>query len=99
MSTQAVPSKDSDFDQVSGLAVENSTQYATKWEIPQTEVTTLSDSHIAWHAAFEKARDPATRTEGTVAAKDTARDAHLDVRGEMGDWSPIGSVIIPGRKV
>jgi hypothetical protein len=37
---------------------------------------TLSDSHIAWHAAFEKAIDPATRTEGTVAAKDTARDAH-----------------------
>jgi hypothetical protein len=76
MSTQVVPSKDSDFDQVSDLVVTNSTVYATKWEIPQPEVITLSDSHTAWHTAFEKARDPATRTEGTVAAKDTAREAH-----------------------
>jgi hypothetical protein len=76
MSTQLIPHKDVDFDQVSDLVVTNTTANATKWEIPQTEVTSLSDSHTAWHKAFEKTRDPATRTEGTVAAKNTARDAH-----------------------
>jgi hypothetical protein len=76
MSTQVVPSKDADFDQVSGLVVGESMGNSEKWGIPSQEVAALSESHGSWHAAYEKAGNPATRTEGTVAAKDTARDAH-----------------------
>jgi hypothetical protein len=76
MNTPVVPHKDFDFDRVSGLAVENATQYATKWDIPSPEITLLTDSHTAWHAAYEKAIDPSTRTNGVIAAKDTARVKH-----------------------
>jgi hypothetical protein len=76
MSTQVVPSKDSNFDRVSGQVVEDSTQNATKWGIPSQEVTTLTESHENWHEKYETAANPATRTEGAVAAKNTARYSH-----------------------
>jgi hypothetical protein len=76
MSTPVVPSKDADFDRVSGLVVDDSTQNATQWGIPGTEVTTLTTSHENWHEKYETASNPATRTEGVVAAKNTARDSH-----------------------
>jgi hypothetical protein len=76
MSTPVIPHKDGDFDQASKLIVEDSTQNLSKWGIPQQEVTNLTTSRAVWHAAYEKAIDPSTRTEGTVAAKNTAREAH-----------------------
>jgi hypothetical protein len=79
MNTPVIPTKDVNFDRVSGLVVENATLYATKWEIPATEITLLTNSHITWHAAYEKAIDPSTRTKGAVAAKDTARDRHEEL--------------------
>jgi hypothetical protein len=79
MNTPVVPTKDFDFDRVSGLVVENATLYASKWDISTTEITRLTDSHTAWHAAYEKALDPSTRTKGVIAAKDTAREKHEEL--------------------
>jgi hypothetical protein len=76
MNTPVVPHKDVDFDRVSGLVVDDSTQNATPWGIPGPEVTALTESHENWHEKYEKASDPATRTEGAVAAKNTARESH-----------------------
>jgi hypothetical protein len=76
MNTPVIPHKDADFDRVSGLVVENSTQKATQWGIPAQETTTLAESHSTWHVTYEKSADPATRTEGSVAAKNTARNSH-----------------------
>jgi hypothetical protein len=58
MNTPIIPHKDVDFDRVSGLVVADVTQKATQWCIPTQEVTTLSDSHSTWHAAYEKSSDP-----------------------------------------
>jgi hypothetical protein len=87
MNTPVVPHKDFDFDLVSGLVVENATLYASKWEIPTTEVTLLSDSHTAWHAAYVKTLDPSTRTKGIIAAKDAARAKHEEfLRNFLKRW-------------
>jgi hypothetical protein len=76
MSIPVIPTKDADFDHNSGLILGDVETYSSIWGIPQTEVITLKTSHHAWHLAYEKASDPATRTEGVVAAKNTARAAH-----------------------
>jgi hypothetical protein len=55
MSTPIIPSKDSNFDRVSGQAVDDSTQNATKWGIPSQEASTLSTSHDNRHEKFETA--------------------------------------------
>jgi hypothetical protein len=76
MSTPVIPPKDIDFDLVSGLIIADLALYSSRWGIPQQEITTLSNSNTVWHAAYVKSSDPSTRTEGTIAAKNTARAAH-----------------------
>jgi hypothetical protein len=76
MSTTLLPYKDTDFDRVSGLVVSDATTNLTAWGIPQAEITDLTASHGNWHGKFETANNPASRTEGAVAAKNTARKSH-----------------------
>lgn len=73
MANNYIPAKDADFD----LWLQNFsaviTASPTTYGLVTGDATAIAAQYTAWHAAFQAATDPGTRTPATVAAKDAAR--------------------------
>jgi hypothetical protein len=74
-----IPEADQDFDTLQGILVSKVTANKPAWEIPDAEITKLTDKQTVWATAWLIAKDKQNSTSAQKKAKDLARKGYEKV--------------------